>query len=547
MRKYNAPKVKESRGIQLLTTVWLVPLIAMIIALWLAFEYYAKIGPMIEITFKANAGLIENQSPIKIRNVNVGLVKKISLTEDGEGVLIQARMNRDVTPYLNKKARFWIVHPDVGSNGVSGLDTIVSGSYIELSGKKEQATTYHFTGLEEPYIDDSKGRYYVLSAPESYNISEGSTIYYRMIEIGRVVRVGISPDGSHVNFTAFVKEEYTNFINKKSKFYTRSAFNMDFSKGTLDMSLAPLSQLLHGGIAIYTPSNTLDENLSSAEEIIFPLYKNLAELRSKQLGIGGESHTYKVRFAESSTKLNVGAPIEFQGFQVGYVTEIENEYKEGNIISDIYMLLYTDAFKLMDQDENNNEIIPKLVHKGLKAKLSTTLPVVGSQFIELLFTKTSGEIIQEGSYELLPTIKNKKEKSIITQTQQLLEKLQKLPLEPLLNSMTAMIEENRRPTNKLIKRLEQTVANFNTTINHLNKITANEDLQSIPSNINTTLIELENTLRDIQRLTYEYGGDSKFADQVSLTLKAVMEASESFDKTNKMLERNANALVVGDD
>jgi len=547
MRKYNAPRVQESRSVQLLTTVWLVPLIALIIALWLAFQYYAKIGPMIEITFKANAGLIENQSPIKIRNVNVGLVKKISLTEDGEGVLIQARMNRDVTPYLNKKARFWIVHPDVGSNGVSGLDTIVSGSYIELSGKKEEATTYHFTGLEKPYIDDSKGSYYVLSAPESYNISEGSNIYYRMIDIGRVVRVGISPDGSHVNFTAFVEEEYTKFINNASKFYTRSAFNVDFSKGTLDMSLAPISQLLHGGIAIYTPSNTLDKNLTATEETIFPLYKNLAELRSKQLGIGGESHTYKVRFEESSTKLNVGAPIEFQGFQVGYVTQIENEYQSGHIASEIYMLLYTDAFKLLDQAGSQEDIIPKLVNKGLKAKLSSSLPVIGSQFIELLFTNTKGYIIKEGNYEILPSIRNPKEISIMTQVQGILQKLQDLPLEPLLNAMTAMVEENRQPVSQLLTRLEETIANFNITIDNLNYITANEELTELPQNLNNVLIELEVTLRDMQRLTYEYGGDSRFADQISMTLKAVMEASESFDKTNKMLERNANALVVGDD
>ena len=125
MQRYNAPKVKESRGIQILTTIWLVPFLAMIIALWLAFQYYTKIGPTIEISFKSNAGLIANQSQIKLRDVTVGMVTKISLSDDGKGVVVQAQMNREVASYLNNKAKFWIVHPDVGSHGVSGLDSLL--------------------------------------------------------------------------------------------------------------------------------------------------------------------------------------------------------------------------------------------------------------------------------------------------------------------------------------------------------------------------------------------------------------------------------------
>jgi len=85
--------------------------------------------------------------------VTVGLVKEISLSDDGKGVIIRARMNRVVEDYLNESAKFWIVHPDVGSNGIYGLDTIVSGSYIELYGVKGRRSKLNYTGLEHPYID----------------------------------------------------------------------------------------------------------------------------------------------------------------------------------------------------------------------------------------------------------------------------------------------------------------------------------------------------------------------------------------------------------
>ena len=265
MKKYNAPKVRESKSVQVLTTIWLVPFLAMIIALWLAFQYYAKLGSTIEISFESNAGLIANQSQIKLRDVTIGVVSKISLSKDGKGVTVQAKMNKEVSSYLNDKAKFWIVHPDVGSHGISGLDTLVSGSYIELYGVKEEETKKKFVGLEKPYIDQTaNGEYYLLAAPNSYNITEGSNVYYRMIKVGRVERVGIAPNGKQINFTIFVKKEYTNYINQKSQFYASSSVGIDFSQGKLDISIASISQIVHGGISIYTPVQTIhsDKNLS---------------------------------------------------------------------------------------------------------------------------------------------------------------------------------------------------------------------------------------------------------------------------------------------
>ena len=583
MRQYNAPRVKESRGIQILTTVWLVPLIAMIIALWLGYQYYAKIGSTIQISFRSNAGLVENQSLIKMRDVTIGMVTHISLSDNGKGVIIKARMNREVSNYLNEKARFWIVHPDVGSQGISGLDTIVSGSYIELFGKKEEETTHHYIGLEEPPLnDEARGIYYQLSAPKSYNISEGSNVYYRMLKVGRVERVGIAPDGGHINFTLFVKEKYVHYVNSKSKFYTRSTVSLDFSKGSLDMSIAPISQLVHGGIAIHTPINTLEKNNTIEIGDIFYLYQNYAEMKSKHLGFGGEDKVYKITFKTPIKSLQIGSPLEFQNFQVGHIIDIQSKYlvKDKKIMSEIYLLIHEDAFVKTN--------LKKLVAQGLKVELATSLPIIGSQYLKLTFDKRKrGIIYHKNGYDILPTVKSD-EKSplddIMIQVTNLLDKLQKLPLEELLTSASLLINENRKPINNLllnvdntilgldrsvndlnvltsheevinlpknienlILNLDNTIASFNITIDNLNSVSSDQALHALPQNINNALLEIENTLRNIQILSQEYGGDSKFADQLSVTLKAISEASKSFDKTNKMLDRNANALVVGDE
>jgi len=558
MKKYNAPRVKESRGIRILTTIWLVPFIAMVIALWLGYQYYIKIGSTIKIRFESNAGLIENQSPIKMRDVTIGIVKKISLSDDGEGVIIKARMNREVSKYLNKDAKFWIVHPDVGSHGISGLDTIVSGSYIELYGKKGEETTHYYIGLEKPPInDDAKGSYFMLSAPQSYNISEGSKIYYRMLEVGRVERVGIAPDGKRINFTIFVKEDYVPFINTKSKFYTRSAFNIDFSYTNLDMNIAPISQLVHGGIAIYTPINSLDKNNTLKGGEVFRLYKNLAQMKAKELNIDDEEYiTYKFIFKEPITNLKIGSPIKFKDFQVGYVTNIENSYSNRDIKSIIYGIIEADIFRDNNISIDQKKIISNLVKRGLRARLSSPLPVVGSQYIELIFDKHhKAHIVKGDDYDIFPTIKKiKSQKDIMDNINGVLVKLKNLPLEKMLNSYTNLAKDNRKPIHSLVKNLDKTVKNLNKTINNLNytinnlnNFTSQQEFTKLPENINNLLQEIEITLIDLQQLTQDYGANSQFADQLSATLKATSDALKSFDNTNQVLSRKANSLIVGDE
>lgn len=546
MKKYNAPKVKESKRIQILTTIWLVPFLAMIIALWLAFQYYAKIGPTIEISFKSNAGLIANQSQIKLRDVIIGMVTNISLSEDGTGVKVEARMNKEVAPYLNSKAKIWIVHPDVGSHGVSGLDTLLSGSYIELHGVKEEETQHTFIGLENPYIDsDANGKYYLLSAPTSNDITEGSNVYYRKVKVGRVERVGISPDGKKVNFTIFVKEQYTPFINSKSQFYTRSNFAIDFSQGKLDFSIASLSQIVHGGISIYTPSYSIDtqEKTKINQRAVYPLYKSLAEMKAKHLMMGTDDKVYKFKFKENIKKLEIGSPVEFNGFQVGYVIDIESHFDENkhSIQSDVFAIIHTKAFSDKHTQKKGEEIIEALVTDGLKATLNTNIPMVGAQFIDLIFDKTiSAKIIKNDNYALFPTSKQKKSREIIKEIEKLVIKLRKLPLENLLNSATKLINDNNVPMNTLITDLDKTIKN-------LNRLISNQSLQHLPKDLSATVQALEKTLTEFQNFTQGYNADSKFSAELSLTLKELSLAAESIERVSRKLEKKPNALLLGDD
>jgi len=185
------PEIEESRKYNFITSIWIIPFIAIVIALWLAFQYYSKLGPKIEITFQSNEGLKAGQSQIKFRNVPIGKVLKVMLNEHGEGIKVTARINKEATLYLNDDSKFWIVKPEVGIGGISGLDTILSGTYINLMSEKKETKKRDFIGLEQPYRLLEDGDYYHLSASSSHNLKEGTPVFFKSMKAGFVEYVTI--------------------------------------------------------------------------------------------------------------------------------------------------------------------------------------------------------------------------------------------------------------------------------------------------------------------------------------------------------------------
>ena len=371
-----------------------------------------------------------------------------------------------------------------------------------------------------------------------------------MVEVGRVERVGIAPDGKRINFTIFIKEKYVPFINTESKFYTRSTFNIDFSNANLDMNIAPISQLLHGGISIYTPINSLDTNNTLKGNEVFRLYKNLAQMKTKELGTNGDYITYKFKFKEPITNLKIGSPIKFKDFQVGYITNIKNSYSNKNINSTIYGIIEADAFRENNSSMTKKDIISDLIKHGLRARLSSPIPIVGSQYIELLFNKHHKiNIVKIKKYNTFPTIKKIKSQknNIMNNINDVLVKLKNLPLENLLNSYTNLAKDNRKSIHSLVKNLNKTINGLNHIVKNLNNFTSQQEFTQLPENINNLLQEIEITLIDLQQLTKDYDSNSQFADQLSATLKATVDALKSFNKTNQVLSRKANSLIVGDE
>ena len=219
MAQIKQPHIEESSNFNLFTSIWIVPFIALIISLWLVYQHFSKMGPEIKIVFSNSGGLEAGRSVIKYRNVPIGKVSRIEIQEGGDGVVVVARMNKEAENFMNETARFWIVKPEVGYSGISGLDTLISGSYIAMYAAKGREEIREFQGLDAPYRDINSGEYILMNSKSVGGIKVGTPINYRNIQVGEVEHISLAADGKSVEVVSFVKKEYANLINVTTKFW----------------------------------------------------------------------------------------------------------------------------------------------------------------------------------------------------------------------------------------------------------------------------------------------------------------------------------------
>jgi paraquat-inducible protein B len=520
--KPKVPEVEVVKHQRLNISIWFVPLIALLISLWLAYQYFSQLGPEIDIEFKSSGGLKAKQSQIKFRDVPIGTIKKISLKKGAQGVIVTARINKDAEQLINENAKFWIVKPKIDKTGITGLETLVSGSYIELHGTQNGKFKNKFIGLEEPFLDEGniKGKYFKLNAPNSYDIEAGSLVFYRNVEVGEVKQVSLSKDGSMVEFDIFVKEPNDRYINSQTQFWYMSNFKIDLSKSRLDVSLASSAQIIKGAISFNTPSKRLGK-YPLEKNHIFPLFSSEGEARQKVIGLNSKNlKTYQFHFNQSLAKLAVDAPVKFDNFQIGQVVNVESNFdtNKGKISSLVLADIDVSAFGSMDN-------LNKALSKGLVAQLAQTNPLLDSLYIELTYDKnqSSYKIASAKPYDIFPT----KDVTFDNMSEK---------ISTLLKSVTELVDGSKKP-------IGQILTNLNKTIKNTNMLIVKSGVKKLPKQISNSLKELEITLQSARGVI---SSNSKMSDDVSESMKEVNKASRALERVLRKIDKKPNSLIFGD-
>ena len=540
------PEIEESTKFNFITSIWIVPFIALLIAGWLAYQYYSELGPQIRITFPKNEGLQAGQSHIKYRDVPVGVINKIELQEDGEGVVVVARMDRSVTPYLNENSKFWIVKPEVGVSGVSGLDTLISGTYINMFAQKNGNYKENFAGLDHAYRNIGGGEYFVLNTPRGdSSVKVGTPIYLKNVKVGQVEYVVLALDDASVDVIVFIDKRYVPYIHTDSKFWVRSTLDAGLQNGNLDITVAPVTDLIQGAIEFSTTGK--ESNRTVPNSFVFELYKNKNIIEGKKVGYGGKYiKTFMLHTEGSIAKLKENAAVRYEGFEVGKVKKISLSYERsthkmrGKVLVDIDTSVFKDKH---DTQHTGEENLYQAVKEGLRAQIVPTDIITGMLYVDLVFDRndTTRVITKEGRYASLPTV-GYSSGNIMASATKILDKINRLPLEKLLASLNKVVDESAKPVanaNALLLDLKKTVAN-------LNKMTNKRSFAAMPDEVNRMLKELTRTLQTTKKVVKGYDSNSLITKQLSQTLKIVTETSKEMQQFLEMLNRKPNSLIFGD-
>ena len=309
------------RRIQL---VWIIPIIAALAGAWIAVTTILARGPTVTISFRTAEGLEAGKTKIRYKDVEIGLVDRVSLAPDGAGILAQAQFQKDASNLLVEGTRFWVVKPRVSSSSVSGLGTLFSGSYIGVDVGHSKKARRNFKGLEvEPIVtSDVPGTRYTLHSDGIGSLGIGSPIYYRRIEAGQVVSFALDPDGAGVTLQVFVNAPYDQYVTTNTRFWHASGVDVKLNATGFDIDTQSLAAIIAGGIAFQAPPDLPPEPAAPPETS----FKLVADRAAAMRRSDTEVQTFQLYFQESLHGLDPGAPIDFHGIVLGQVKSVDIEF-----------------------------------------------------------------------------------------------------------------------------------------------------------------------------------------------------------------------------
>jgi paraquat-inducible protein B len=547
-----APAVQRARRP---SAIWLIPLVAVALGAYLVWLNWSQQGPTITITFQSASGLEAGKTPVKYKDVEVGLVEDIKLSEDLSHILVTARMDQSIERFLTEAAQLWVVVPRVGLGGVTGLETLVSGSYIELDpGDASGRRAREFAALEVPPLirSDVPGTSYHLRASTLGGVDRGAPIFYRGLEVGQVLGYTLAADSSEIDFTVFVQAPHDALIHEHSRFWNASGINLSLGANGVDLSVASLQSLVIGGINVETPAAT-EPGTPAPEGQVFPLYADLQEAR--RAGYTTRAPVL-AEFEGSLRGLRPGAPVELRGIQIGEVEEIRIAFDPEKGTLKLPVLMRIEPERLGAQawtqatPEERVERLRRLVAGGLRAQLRSGNLLTGELLVAFDFVPDAApaEVRIENGVAVIPTVPAALDelRSAVTSA---LGKLDQLPLE-------ATVDEARRAlagVADLVGSAEsrEAIAALHTALVDIKTLASrlSEDVGPITTGLKGTLAGLDAAMRAARTSLDAAQGmiapDSRLRQDLASTLRELSGAARSIRVLADYLERHPEALIRG--
>ncbi len=477
------PIVRPARR---LSPIWIIPIVAALLGGWLAWKYYAARGPAITVSFETADGIAAGKTPVLCRSVTVGTVENVSLTSDLKGVVVTMQMTSEATRLLTNDTQIWVVRPRYGAGGISGLSTLVSGSYIELAPGVSPTARRDFVGLEQPPVTPQgvPGLHVTLVTDEAGGIAPGTAITYKGLSAGRIETRIFHPANGKVEFGAFISAEFAPLVRANTKFWNVSGLDVQVGANGLQLRTGTLESLLMGGITFGQPTGA-PSTPAAADGATFALYGSLEDTKKFAMR---SSLPYLLLFTGGVRGLSEGAPVEFRGVRIGTVTGFSFRYLPNDPERRVPVLIQIDPTFITNLPSENTEaaetFVADAVRNGLRASLKTGNLLTGQLYVDLDFQKDapSVSVLDVDGYRIIPTTSGGLGE-LQDKATAVLDKLASLPLDETVRNASAALEAVKTMTENLSK----TASGFSADSPVYKQLTA-------------TLRELDETLRSVKTL-----------------------------------------------
>lgn len=450
------------RGGWLPSLVWLVPLVAALIGITLVVRSVLDRGPTITISFSTAEGLEPGKTKVKYKDVDIGVVKTIRLTRDHRQVIVAVQLTKEAADFAVDDTKFWVVRPRIGTSGVSGLGTLLSGAYIGVDAGRSNNTLTDFIGLEKPpaVTGEQRGRRYTLQGGSLGSIDIGSPVYYRRVQVGQVVGFSLDKDGTGVTIEVFVDSPYDQYVGTNSRWWHASGVDLRLDSSGLKLNTQSLATVIVGGIAFQSPPGQA-VGQTAPDDAVFRLSSNEGDAMRDP---DGSPVTVVMNFSQSLRGLSPGATVDFRGIELGEVTQIGVEYnpKARNFTMPVTMNLYPDRLGRQFREviarggpAAGKDLLATLVAHGLRGQLRTGNLLTNQLYVALdMFPNaTRASIDVNRAPVVLPTVPNTLDE-LQLQVADIAKKLDRIPFDEISQNLNGTLKS----ANSLFKQLDTQLA-----------------------------------------------------------------------------------------
>jgi paraquat-inducible protein B len=531
-----------------ISVIWVIPLVAVAIGGWLAWDTWSKQGPTIRISFDTGEGLQAGQSQLKYRDIVFGTVKSLELAPDHTHVVVTVATTHQAKPLLTDQTIFWVVKPRIFAGNVSGLETLLSGSYIgmmpgQAGGKAQQK----FVGQEDPPILQANipGHAFLLKAERLGSISVGSPVFFRDLSVGEVLGWDIADMAEYVTIRAFVRAPYDSYVHDETRFWNASGVSVKLAGAGVEVQMESLKALILGGIAFETPTAESRTQIS-LENHVFPLFRDRERADAA-------SYTRKIPvvsyFPGSVSGLARGSEVTMHGLVVGRVTDVRLAYDADKdaVVAPVRYEVEPERIVGIGKQvfETDAEGVDELVKRGLRATLQSASLITGQQAVALDFVTDAppATVTMDGTDFVLPTTESGGFAGLASSANDLLSKVNSIPFDQIGKSLNGILKSVNDATQgpqikKALTDLSAMIASAQGMIQRL-------DTKQLPE----LTAGLEKTLTSANKLVLSldsgYGDNTKFNRDLDRLMAQTTDAVRSMRALADLLARHPEALVKG--